>query len=135
MKHNIEQHCSFLLQPLPAPSVAFWLTPSRRWMELRDLLVGHGVSEPDLPSADLVVFILEGIATVVVAIIAFFLLHDFPETASFLTEEERAFVIHRLRYDGTDVAMDEGFRWKYVRQAFLDWQIYLSLFIYWGTVV
>lgn len=83
----------------------------------------------------LIVFILEGIATVLVAIMAFFLLYDFPETASFLTEEERAFVVHRLKYDGTDVAMDEGFRWKYVKQAFMDWQIYVSLFIYWGTVV
>lgn len=69
------------------------------------------------------------------AIIAFFVIYDFPETASFLTEEERAFVVHRLKYDGTDVALDEGFRWKYVTQAFMDWQIYLSLFIYWGTVV
>lgn len=81
------------------------------------------------------VFILEGIATVVVAIIAFFVLYDFPETASFLSEEERAFVVHRLKYDGTDVALDESFQWKYVRQAFIDWQIYVSLFLYWGTVV
>jgi hypothetical protein len=84
---------------------------------------------------DVVVFILEGIATVLVAVFAFFAIHDFPETASFLTEEERKFVLHRLRYDGTNVAMDNGFQWKYVRQAFCDWQIYLSLFIYWGTVV
>jgi len=86
-------------------------------------------------TVDFVVFILEGIATVVVAIFAFFAIYDFPETASFLTEEERDYVVHRLKYDGTNVAMDNGFQWKYVRQAFCDWQIYLSLFIYWGTVV
>ena len=83
----------------------------------------------------LAVFILEGIATVLVAVIAFFVLYDFPETAAFLSEEERAFVVHRLKYDGTDVALDEGFQWKYVQQAFMDWQIYISLFLYWGTVV
>ncbi|KAI9676987.1 MAG: hypothetical protein M1817_006826 [Caeruleum heppii] len=36
------------------------------------------------------IFILEGILTVVVAIIAFFTLYDFPDTAGFLTTEERA---------------------------------------------
>ncbi|KAL9488262.1 hypothetical protein ACSS6W_000539 [Trichoderma asperelloides] len=92
------------------------------------------------------IFILEGIATVLVAASAFFLLHDFPETAKFLTEEERAFVIHRLKYqgqvqlsaDGTthhgQVAQAEEFQWKYVRQAFTDWQIWVNIFVYWSIV-
>ncbi|KAH6607284.1 MFS permease [Trichoderma cornu-damae] len=46
------------------------------------------------------IFILEGIATVLVAVVALFLLYDFPQTANFLTEEERAFVVHRLKYQG-----------------------------------
>jgi len=75
---------------------------------------------------------LEGMATVLLAIFAFFVIHDFPETASLLTEEEQRFVVHRLRHDGTNVAMDNGFQWKYVRQAFCHSQIYLSLFIYRG---
>ncbi|OAL35200.1 hypothetical protein AYO20_05454 [Fonsecaea nubica] len=65
------------------------------------------------------IFILEGIATVVVAVAAFFLLHDFPDTASFLTTEERAWVVHRLKYQGSKksgrmVAESEHFEWKYV---------------------
>jgi MFS family permease len=86
------------------------------------------------------IFILEGIVTVLVAVMAFFVLHDFPETASFLTEEERAFVVHRLKYQGqmnansTQVAQSEEFEWKYVWQAFSDWQIYVSIFVYWGIV-
>jgi predicted MFS family arabinose efflux permease len=40
------------------------------------------------------IFILEGVFTVLVAIGAFFLMHDFPETASFLTPEERAWASH-----------------------------------------
>lgn len=89
------------------------------------------------------IFILEGIVTVVVAVIAFFLLYDFPETASFLTEEERAFVVYRLKYQGdvsardetheATVAETEKFEWKYVRQAFCDWQIYVNIFVYWGV--
>ncbi|KAF9736459.1 high-affinity nicotinic acid transporter [Paraphaeosphaeria minitans] len=86
------------------------------------------------------IFILEGILTVVVAVIAFFCLYDFPETASFLTEEERAFVVYRLKYQGQQkhdsvrVAQDDSFQWKYVKAAFLDWQIYFNILVYWGIV-
>lgn len=90
------------------------------------------------------IFILEGIVTVVVAISAFFLLYDFPETAGFLTQEERDFVVHRLKYQGqaeaprdegtAQVAQAEEFQWAYVWQAFRDWQIWVNLFVYWGIV-
>ena len=85
------------------------------------------------------IFILEGILTVIVAIAAFFLLHDFPETAKFLTPEERAWATHRLKYQGSagsgrKVAESDQFKWKYVRQALTDWQVYVSLFMYWGIV-
>ncbi|KAL1982370.1 hypothetical protein VTN96DRAFT_1401 [Rasamsonia emersonii] len=84
------------------------------------------------------IFILEGLATVVVAVIAFFVIYDFPETATFLTEDERAWVIHRLKYQGSDdhthVEEVEQFKWKYVWDAFTDWQIYLGLLMYWGIV-
>ncbi|KAL2181153.1 major facilitator superfamily domain-containing protein [Thermothelomyces heterothallicus CBS 202.75] len=88
------------------------------------------------------IFILEGIATVIVAAIAFFALFDFPETATFLTEEERAFVIYRLKYQGQSgddsgrqqVAQADGFKWKYVKDAFLDWQIWVNIVVYWGVV-
>lgn len=44
--------------------------------------------------------ILEGILTVVVSAASFWLLYDFPETAIFLTEEEKAFVVYRFKYQG-----------------------------------
>lgn len=90
------------------------------------------------------IFILEGIATVIVAVLAFFVLHDFPETATFLTEEERAFVVFRLKYQGqvqnkeqgdAGVAQAEEFKWRYVRDAFSDWQIWVNIFVYWGVSV
>ena len=87
-----------------------------------------------------------GLVTVIVAVLSYFLLYDFPETASFLTEEERAFVVYRLKYQGqvaskttTDdaavarVAQSEECQWKYVWQAFTDWQIYVNIFVYWGV--
>ena len=71
-------------------------------------------------------FILEGIATVLVAISAYFILYDFPDTASFLTIEERAWVVHRLKYQGSNgsgqmVAESETFKWKHMKDAFTDW--------------
>lgn len=65
------------------------------------------------------IFILEGLLTVVVALFAFFSIYDFPETATFLSEEERAWVINRLKYQGSEfgdkkVAEADEFRWKYV---------------------
>ncbi|KAL9128139.1 MAG: hypothetical protein Q9217_003113 [Psora testacea] len=85
------------------------------------------------------IFILEGILTVLVACVGFFTIYDFPETARFLAPAEKAWVIRRLRYQGSEasgqmVPESEGFKWKYVRDAFLDWQIYLALWMYWGIV-
>jgi hypothetical protein len=54
-----------------------------------------------------------------VAVCAFFILQDFPDTAGFLTVEEKAWVVHRLKYQGSkksgrNVAESEHFEWKYV---------------------
>ncbi|KAE8347294.1 hypothetical protein BDV24DRAFT_173180 [Aspergillus arachidicola] len=84
------------------------------------------------------IFILEGLLTIVVAFIAPFAIHDSPETAKFLTEEERGFVIHMLRTQNTGGTAEGGtaeateFRMKYVVDALLDWQIYVSVIVYWG---
>lgn len=87
------------------------------------------------------IFILEGIATVVVALVAFFFVHDFPETARFLTEEEREYVMWRLKYDGNEansgelVEQNDARDWKYVRAAFTDIQVYVHILLYFGIVV
>ncbi|CAG8902071.1 unnamed protein product [Penicillium egyptiacum] len=86
------------------------------------------------------IFILEGLLTVVVAFVAPFAIYDFPETAKFLTEDERRLVIHMLRSQtaGGDmpsegVAKEEAkFRFRYVLDALVDWQVYVAIFMYWG---
>ncbi|KDQ21835.1 hypothetical protein BOTBODRAFT_99811 [Botryobasidium botryosum FD-172 SS1] len=99
------------------------------------------------------IFILEGIATVAVGILSFFVLHgcDAPGTASFLTPEERAYVIWRksdatTRCIGADffffcdvdgdshAGEDEDFSLKYIRAAFLDWQVWVHILIYMSVV-
>ncbi|KFX97714.1 hypothetical protein O988_04712 [Pseudogymnoascus sp. VKM F-3808] len=74
------------------------------------------------------IFILEGLLTVVTAFAAFFVVHDFPHTASFLTVEERAWASNRLNYQGSSrsgrqVAESNQFDWKFLRQALSDWQL------------
>ena len=100
------------------------------------------------------IFILEGLLTVVVVVLSFWTLYDFPDSASFLKTEERAWVVHRLRYQGVTaeaktVAQANRFRWRYVLAAFMDPQIYIGLIseflhnvlsfiltypVYWGIV-
>ncbi|KFY39708.1 hypothetical protein V494_03885 [Pseudogymnoascus sp. VKM F-4513 (FW-928)] len=85
------------------------------------------------------IFIIEGLLTVFVAFITYFVMHDFPDTASFLTAEERAWATNRLKYQGSarsgrQVAETDEFDWKFFRQAMCDWQLWVCLFMYWGIV-
>ncbi|KIW09425.1 uncharacterized protein PV09_00311 [Verruconis gallopava] len=88
------------------------------------------------------IFILEGIATVLVAGVAFFTVYDFPETAKFLSPEERAFVVYRLKYQsqksedqvGSHVAETAKLSWKDVKHAFTDWQVWVGVWMFWGIV-
>ncbi|TFK86312.1 MFS general substrate transporter [Polyporus arcularius HHB13444] len=70
------------------------------------------------------IFIIEGLFTVAVGIIAYFALPDLPGTAEFLTPEERAYVIHTKKYDNSSVGEEEHFEWRHVKEALLDWQVW-----------
>ncbi|KAH8994728.1 MFS general substrate transporter [Lactarius hatsudake] len=70
------------------------------------------------------IFLIEGLATVAFAFLAYFLIHDFPETATFLTEEERQFVIRTLEDDSKGQATHLSA--KFVWQALADWKTYVQ---------
>ena len=71
------------------------------------------------------IFYIEGIVTVIVGSLAFFLINDFPsDRPKFLTEEECNRTISRLQTDAGPGA-GEHFSWKQVRAAFMDWKIYV----------
>ncbi|KAI9457539.1 MFS general substrate transporter [Boletus coccyginus] len=76
------------------------------------------------------IFIIEGLATVVVGFIAFFVIVDFPSTATFLTPDERAYLIWKRKYDNSSVGEEEGFALRHVIAPFIDWQTYLQLLVY-----
>ncbi|GKZ26503.1 hypothetical protein AbraIFM66951_002584 [Aspergillus brasiliensis] len=77
------------------------------------------------------IFIIEGLATVVVAVMSYFLLYDYPDTASFLTRDERAWIQRRLSLqfsnNGNVVPEAGDFKWKYVWDAAKDWQVYMAV--------
>ncbi|KAF9234655.1 MFS general substrate transporter [Melanogaster broomeanus] len=80
------------------------------------------------------IFILEGLMTVVAAAIAFFVLVDFPDTAKFLTTEERAFIVWKKKYDNSSVGEEERFAIRHVVAAFTDWQVWLHVLVYYSIV-
>ncbi|KAK9680510.1 hypothetical protein K7432_015913, partial [Basidiobolus ranarum] len=75
------------------------------------------------------IFIIEGIPTLVLAFVSYYYLPDFPETASFLTEEERKLLMDRLKHDA-GAASETEFSWKQFKDAFIDWKIYLHMIVY-----
>ncbi|KAJ7282872.1 MFS general substrate transporter [Mycena rebaudengoi] len=80
------------------------------------------------------IFILEGIATVAVGILAFFILVDFPATANFLTLEERAYVVWRKKYDNSSVGEEEHFEMRHLISALTDWQVWLHILVYMSII-
>ncbi|KAJ3829785.1 MFS general substrate transporter [Lentinula raphanica] len=78
------------------------------------------------------IFILEGLFTVIVALLSFWVIQDYPEAARFLTEEERVFVIRRLKNDVRLSAAGEKFKKKYVWQSLRDWKTWVAMGIYMG---
>jgi hypothetical protein len=59
--------------------------------------------------------------------IAYFFLHDYPDTAKFLNKEEREEVQRRLEHDRSSLA--EEFAAQYIFDALLDWKIWVNCFI------
>lgn len=70
------------------------------------------------------IFILEGLLTIVVSLAAYFFIHNYPATATFLSEEERARVYARLKASN-DATRDEAFSWKNVSMALKDPKVWL----------
>src|SRR5271169_6439493 len=61
------------------------------------------------------------------AIIAFFVMQDYPDTAKFLTIEEKKEVQRRLEADRSFLA--DEFDIKYFFHAIKDWKIWVHMFI------
>ncbi|KAF9462113.1 major facilitator superfamily domain-containing protein [Collybia nuda] len=72
------------------------------------------------------IFILEGLATIIAGLFSYWIIQDFPETAKFLSEEERVFVIRRLQDDMQFSAAGEVFQKKYIWRSLMDWKTWVA---------
>ncbi|KAI1414638.1 high-affinity nicotinic acid transporter [Hypoxylon sp. FL1857] len=73
------------------------------------------------------IFIIEGLASIVVSVLAYWAVHGYPASARFLTPTERHQVQRRLSVDLGPLS--EAFDIKYVYQALADWKIYVHMLI------
>jgi MFS family permease len=60
----------------------------------------------------------EGLPTIIMGVLTFFLLPDNPESAHYLNEEERRFMVHRLQRDASATKSAMQFHWKDVKACF-----------------
>ncbi|KAF2708559.1 MFS nicotinic acid transporter-like protein Tna1 [Pleomassaria siparia CBS 279.74] len=78
------------------------------------------------------IFILEGLATILVGIVSYWMVHDFPDSATFLTVDDRARVIRRLKADKQSSAEHESFQMSYFWASVKDWKTWCFAIIYMG---
>ncbi|OCK80432.1 retrograde regulation protein 2 [Lepidopterella palustris CBS 459.81] len=78
------------------------------------------------------IFILEGLATILVGIASYWMVHDFPDDAKFLSPADRARVIRRLRADKQSSAEHEEFKMSFFWASVKDWKTYAFAIIYMG---
>lgn len=77
-------------------------------------------------------FIVEGIPTVLLGLMTMWLLPDRPEETSFLTEEERTIQMERMNR-GIKADVGRTVTKKHIAMAFKDWRIYTAGMIYFGA--
>lgn len=68
--------------------------------------------------SDLFCSILEGIATVVIAIASFWMLYDYPDTAKFLNSAEKRYVVRRLKTDNDGLSHE--YKKQFIKDAFVS---------------
>ncbi|KAJ1939531.1 hypothetical protein EC988_007286, partial [Linderina pennispora] len=69
------------------------------------------------------VFLLEGIITIVVSLFGYFILQDHPEKCTFLTHEEKQFIIDYKRKERS-LGGSEKLSMNETKEALMDWQLW-----------
>lgn len=81
------------------------------------------------------ILILEVILTCLFSAVAFFLVSDFPEDAKWLSANERAFVVSRLKGDQGSSGLGAPITWQGVIKTFSDWKMIPGALMYFGPAV
>ncbi|KAK5987948.1 putative transporter [Cladobotryum mycophilum] len=81
------------------------------------------------------IFVIEGGLTILIGVASFWMVHDFPDEAKFLTKDDRARVLYRLKQDKQSSAEHETFKMEYLWDAVKDWKTYAGMLIYMGPLM
>jgi hypothetical protein len=69
---------------------------------------------------------------VFIGIASYWLVHDFPDDAKFLSDDDRKRVLRRLKADGQSSAEHEEFKMAYFWASVKDWKTWAFAIIYMG---
>ncbi|KAF3039424.1 hypothetical protein E8E12_009369 [Didymella heteroderae] len=79
-------------------------------------------------------FILEGLPSILSSIFVFFLLPDYPETADWLSAEEKILAAERLKDEGSK-GHGASLTWGEAKATILEWRLWIHYVIYFGISV
>ncbi|KAF7334703.1 MFS domain-containing protein [Mycena venus] len=77
-------------------------------------------------------FILEGLPSCLSSIFVFFILPDYPETAHWLTEDEKKLAAYRLKDQGSK-GSSKAMTWQEAKDTLTDWRLYAHYAIFFGV--
>lgn len=85
------------------------------------------------------IFILEGIFTVLMSTVVWRLLPDSPNKCSFLTQEEKEWVVGRLQVETGSgkgrVTNDDRISWQHIKHALKEWKIWAAVIMFYGNSI
>lgn len=87
------------------------------------------------------IFIIEGIASVLLGVLTFFMLPDSPLSASWLQPDEAKFLelshiaFRGIKTNAKSQSEKKRFNWPILKQVLTDWQLYLQALVFWSNVV
>ncbi|KAF2271751.1 MFS general substrate transporter [Westerdykella ornata] len=83
------------------------------------------------------IFLIEGLIPVALALVIWKILPDSPETASFLKQEERDFLVRRLAEETGSghgrVTNQDKINKKHIVAGLSDWKVWAAVVIFWGN--
>ncbi|KAJ7092436.1 putative MFS transporter [Mycena belliarum] len=77
-------------------------------------------------------FILEGLPSCISSVLVFFLLPDYPETAHWLSDDEKKLAARRLQGHGS-LGSSKAMTWADAKATLVDWRLYAHYAIYFGV--
>jgi MFS family permease len=76
-------------------------------------------------------FIIEGAPSCASAVLVWFFLPDYPETAKWLSKEEKELTEHRLAKEGSKGSAS-AMSWEDAKDTLTDWRLYAHYMVYFG---